>query len=79
MASAIFNAINEQQAAATAAARTQFDYAQYQRQYRKGNPERVKRWRLNQAVSLLRRNGYQVTPLETPAEAAEAGEGGAGE
>ena len=48
-----------------------FDYVAYVREYRARNPEKVLRWRLNQAVNLLRRNGYTVLPPDTA-----QGEGG---
>ncbi len=50
---------------------SRFDYEKYVREYRRRNPEKVLRWRLNQAVNLLRRNGYTVLPPDTA-----QGEGG---
>lgn len=38
-----------------------YDRDQYIRDYRASHPDKVKRWRLNAAVSLCRRNGYVVT------------------
>lgn len=45
-----------------------FDYYQYQKDYRKANPEKQLKWRLNNYANTLRRMGYTVI---APAEQAE--------
>jgi hypothetical protein len=45
---------------------------EYTKAYRKRHPEKAEQWRINSAIKLLRKKGYNVeAPIEETAEAGE--------